>query len=71
MEKLTKDMNIAEALEKFPRLIEILRKNEVGCVGCMMAHAETLEQGLKAHGFSDKKIDEIVNGVNNSKKEDK
>ncbi len=30
------------------------------CVGCMAAGMETLEQGAKVHGMSDKEIDRMV-----------
>lgn len=61
---ITKSTNISEALEKNPRTTEILFEAGVGCFGCVFANAETIEQGLLAHGFSEEEINEIVNEIN-------
>ncbi|MEA3414489.1 MAG: DUF1858 domain-containing protein [Nanoarchaeota archaeon] len=62
--KITKNTNISKAMEEKPELAEALFEAGVGCMGCIMAHAETLKQGLKTHGFSDKKIEKIINKTN-------
>jgi hypothetical protein len=36
-------------------------------MGCPMAMEETVEQGCKAHGMSDKEIDELLKKVNKIK----
>lgn len=62
---IKKTDTIAEVLEKKgEEAAEILLEAGMGCVGCAMASGETLEQGCKAHGISDKEIDEIVNKLN-------
>ncbi|MBU0580348.1 MAG: DUF1858 domain-containing protein [Candidatus Margulisbacteria bacterium] len=58
---ITKEMNIAEVLGKYPEALEILQKKGIGCVGCMLAHAETLAQGLESHGFN---ADEVIAEMN-------
>lgn len=63
-EKITKQTNIVEALEMNPNTAEILMNAGLGCIGCSMAHAETLEQGLMAHGFEPKQIDEVIEKLN-------
>ena len=62
--KITKETNIMEALEINPDASEILMDAGLGCIGCMFAHAENIAQGLSAHGFSDKEIDEIIDRLN-------
>ncbi len=63
-QKITKEMNIIEILEKNPNAAEILMKAGLGCIGCAMAHTETLEQGLQAHGFESKEIEEVMKKLN-------
>ena len=62
--KITKNTNIMEAVESNPKTGEILAKAGLGCLGCSMAHAETLEQGLVAHGFEEKEIKKIIEKLN-------
>jgi hybrid cluster-associated redox disulfide protein len=62
--KITKEMNIMEILEINPDSAEILAEAGLGCLGCAFAHAETLEQGLIAHGFELKEIDKIIKKLN-------
>ncbi len=62
--KITEKTNIAEAIESNPKTAEILFKFGIGCFGCMMAHSETLGEGLSAHGLSKKEIDKIIGEIN-------
>lgn len=62
--KITKNTNIMEALEINPKTAEVLSKAGLGCLGCSMAHAETLEQGLVTHGFEEKEIKKIIEKLN-------
>lgn len=48
---ITKDMNILEAVQKYPVLAEVFRKHGLGCVGCIIAAGETLGEGITAHGL--------------------
>ena len=57
-------MTILEVVQKCPEAGEILFETGMHCVGCHMAGQETLEQGLKAHGMDDKKIEEVVKKIN-------
>jgi len=66
-EKITKDMNIAQAIELNENVAHVFFESGIGCVGCMMAHAESIEDGLKGHGLSDKQIDEIIKKINSQK----
>lgn len=48
---ITKDMAIAEVIQKHPDLIPIFLQHGLGCLGCAMASFETIEQGALAHGM--------------------
>ena len=61
---ITKDWKIGEIVGKYPEAAEILVAHGLHCVGCGVAHWETLEQGAKAHGMSDEEIDQIIREVN-------
>ena len=64
MKKITKQTNIMEAMDINPETAEVLMEAGLGCIGCSLAHAETLEQGLMAHGFESKQIDEVIEKLN-------
>lgn len=65
-EKITKDMVIMDALQKHPEAAKVLIENGIHCLGCVAASGESLEQGLKAHGKSDKEVDEVIKKMNDS-----
>jgi hybrid cluster-associated redox disulfide protein len=48
---ITKDMTILDAIQKYPQAIPVLQSLNLGCLGCIAASGETLEQGLTAHGI--------------------
>jgi hybrid cluster-associated redox disulfide protein len=50
-EKFNKDMTFAQALQTHPDVAKVLRKYNLGCIGCMGAQNESLEQGANAHGL--------------------
>lgn len=50
-QKITKDMTFFEVMRAYPEAIAVLRSHNLGCVGCMGAQNETLEQGAGAHGL--------------------
>jgi len=51
-------------MEAKPDSAQVLFEAGMGCCGCPMAQEETLEDGCKAHGMSDKDVDEIVKKLN-------
>ena len=61
---ITKDMIIGDCLAKYPKTAEYLLSQGLHCIGCFAANMETLEQGLKVHGKSDKEIDKIIKELN-------
>jgi len=66
--KITKKTSIGEIInEKGTKAAEVLMKAGMGCVGCPMAQMESLEDGCKGHGLSDKEIAEVVEELNTPK----
>ena len=61
--EITKKMSFSEIIEKNPKALEILLKNEMHCIGCPMAQMETLEEGAKAHGLDPDKLVKELNKV--------
>jgi hybrid cluster-associated redox disulfide protein len=49
--------NQASLFKNHPPYMDVLKNHGVHCVGCMMAHSESLEEGLAAHGLD---VDEII-----------
>ncbi|OGC45279.1 hypothetical protein A2V49_01640 [candidate division WWE3 bacterium RBG_19FT_COMBO_34_6] len=62
--KITKDMNLADVLFKYPKSAEIFMDYGLHCVGCIASSFDTIEAGAKVHGLLDKDIDEMVTRVN-------
>ncbi len=60
-QQVTKDMTFAQVMRMHPDVVKVLAKYNLGCVGCMGAQNESLEQGCNAHGL---KVDEIVADLN-------
>ncbi len=50
MAKITADTLISECLELNPNAAEILLSAGMHCIGCAMAHGETIEQAVAVHG---------------------
>lgn len=65
--KITKKTNMNELLMKKPELAGIFFQAGMGCFGCPMSMGETLEEGCKVHGMSDKEIDKLVEKLNKKK----
>lgn len=61
---ITKDMSIREIIDRVPDSAEVIMQGGLHCLGCAMAHFETFEEGARAHGLSDKKIEDIIAKIN-------
>ncbi len=61
MSQFTKDMTFAQALQASPEVAKVLRKYNLGCIGCMGAQNESLEQGCSAHGLD---VNEVLKDLN-------
>ena len=62
--KINKNMLIMEIVQDHPEVIETLLENGVHCISCHFSEYETLEQGLRVHGYDDKKINQVVKELN-------
>lgn len=63
--KITKTSNLLKLAQEYPHLAPVLfEKYGLHCLGCMAALFETLEQGAKAHGLSEKEIVKMVKELN-------
>lgn len=64
---ITKDMLIIELLqqEKAEELARVLQESGMHCLGCLMAHGESIEQAAAVHGIDVgelvKKLNEVMN----------
>jgi hybrid cluster-associated redox disulfide protein len=58
---ITKEMTFAQVMGMHKDVIKVLAKYNLGCIGCMGAQAESLEQGCCAHGLN---VDDVVKDLN-------
>ncbi|MBJ6723831.1 DUF1858 domain-containing protein [Geomesophilobacter sediminis] len=61
MSQITKDMTFASVMRMHPDVVRVLAKYNLGCIGCMGAQNESLEQGCNAHGIN---VDDILRDLN-------
>jgi len=65
---ITGNTTIAEILEKnekkASKLAETMVKHGMHCVGCLMAHQETLKQGSLGHGMSEEEFKKMLKELN-------
>lgn len=59
--KITEDMNIKEVLEKHPEVIPVFQKYNMGCIGCIAASFEKLNDIAAVHGVDVKTFIEELN----------
>jgi hybrid cluster-associated redox disulfide protein len=62
-QQITRNMTFHQILQMDPRVAGVLGKFNLGCVGCMGAMNETLEQGAMAHGLDVEDILVALNGL--------
>lgn len=62
---ITKNMLLAEVVEKFPEMAEVLVE-EYGfhCVGCYASTMETLAEGAAVHGMEEKEVERMIADLN-------
>lgn len=63
MATVTKDMTFHEVMSKSPEVVRVLGSFNLGCVGCMGAQNETLEQGAQAHGLDVEVLLKALNAI--------
>jgi hybrid cluster-associated redox disulfide protein len=59
--KVTKDTVIEEVLKAHPQAIHVLMRHNMGCVACMGATQESIEQGALMHGIDPEPIVKELN----------
>jgi hybrid cluster-associated redox disulfide protein len=64
--EITKDMTFAELIQNNSNAGPILAKYGMHCIGCRIGVTETIEQGVKAHGYSDEVLDKILSELKGS-----
>jgi hybrid cluster-associated redox disulfide protein len=65
-EKITKEMNIREVIEKYPEVIPIFQKYNMGCIGCIAASFEKLSDIASVHGIDVKTfVDDLNEAIKN------
>ncbi len=61
---VTKDMTIADVVNKYPQAGIVMTAHGLHCVGCGVSPIETVEAGCKGHGWTDEQIDAMLEKVN-------
>ncbi|MEJ2492376.1 MAG: DUF1858 domain-containing protein [Desulfuromonadales bacterium] len=61
MATITKDMTFHEVMRMSPAVAGVLASFNLGCVGCMGAQHESLEQGAIAHGLD---VNDLLKALN-------
>ena len=64
MTKITEKTTLGEIVEKYPKAVEVMLKKGMHCIGCHVAFFETIEDGARAHGMSDKDIEKMLKEMN-------
>ncbi len=62
--EVTKVITFGDLLQQKPDAAEVLASYGLHCIGCHIAVFETIEQGAKAHGLTDEKLDEMLKKIN-------
>lgn len=47
---ITKDMRIVDVLQVKPQTAQVFGSYGMGCIHCLLAHQETVEEAAAAHG---------------------
>jgi hybrid cluster-associated redox disulfide protein len=60
-QRITGDMTFAQVLGMHRDTVRVLAAYNLGCIGCMGAQAESLEQGCRAHGLD---VEDLLRDLN-------
>jgi len=58
---ITKDMGILEVVQQWPEAAQVFMAFGMGCLGCVAAKFENIEQGANAHGMD---VDALIKALN-------
>ena len=59
--KITENTTIFEAIQLNPKAGDILMSHGMHCLGCAIAHGETIEEAAMVHGID---VDELLKELN-------
>lgn len=59
--QITKETTIAEAIKLKPQIGPLLMERGMHCLGCVIAHGETIEQAAAVHGLD---VGELLTAIN-------
>jgi len=62
--KIKKENMIGDIVENNPKAVELLAEYGLYCIGCPLGQFETLEEGARVHGMSDKEIEKMIEEIN-------
>ncbi len=63
-QKIDKNTNIAELIERDPELNEVLYEYGLYCGNCYAAGYDNLEDGARIHGLEEDEIEELIQELN-------
>lgn len=55
---------ISDIVDKYPKAAELMMDYGLHCAGCFLNQFETVEEGAKLHGMSDKEIETMLRKIN-------
>ena len=58
---IDKTMKIGDLLQAYPDKADLLLEAGMHCLGCMVAHEETIEEACEVHGID---VDEMLEKLN-------
>ena len=68
---IKKDSLISEIIEKSPKAIRLLNEYGLSCATCFLGQFESIEQGAKLHGMTDKETKRLISKINEVLKNEK
>ena len=60
---ITEDMNIKEVIDKYPETLSVFAKYNMGCIGCVAASFEKLNDIAAVHGVDVKTFVKDLNAA--------
>jgi hybrid cluster-associated redox disulfide protein len=66
-EPITENMNIREVIEKYPEVLPVFSKYNMGCIGCIAASFEKIKDIAAVHGTDVKTFVKELNAAVNTK----
>lgn len=58
-------MNLGEVARRHPEAAKIMLEYGLHCVGCFANAFDTIEHGMRLHGWREKDINDMIKKINN------